>query len=80
MFLRGFILQPSDRASIKKGTRDFQNSSQFERSACFYVTITESFKALKQLSKKTKTFFQKHRVPFFSWKVQNRKRNISIQN
>ena len=29
--------------SSKNGTSDFQNSPPFERSACFYVTITECF-------------------------------------
>ena len=45
-FLRVFILKPTERAQflLKNGTRDFQNSPPFERSACFYVTISESFK------------------------------------
>ena len=30
--------------SSKNGTRDFQNTLPFERSSCFYVTISESFK------------------------------------
>ena len=30
--------------SSKKSSRDFQNSPSFERSTCFYVTISESFK------------------------------------
>ena len=29
--------------SSKKATRDFQNSPPFERSTCFYVTISGSF-------------------------------------
>ena len=29
--------------SLKNGTRNFQNSPQFERSACFYVTISKHF-------------------------------------
>ena len=46
LFLRGFILKPTERALVllKDGTRDFQNSPPFERSACFYVTVSESFK------------------------------------
>ena len=36
--------------SSKKGTRDFQNSPPFERSACFYVTISESFKRFQYRS------------------------------
>ena len=45
-FLRVFILKPTERAQIlqKNGTKDFQNSLPFERSACFFVTISESFK------------------------------------
>ena len=44
-FLRVFILKPTERALIllQNRTRDFQNRPQFERSACFYVTISESF-------------------------------------
>ena len=42
--LTGFILKPAKRAyRIFLGTRDFQNSSLFERSACFYVTVTGNF-------------------------------------
>ena len=45
LFLRGFILKPTERAEVllKNGTRDFQNSPLFERSACFNVTVTGSF-------------------------------------
>ena len=45
-FLSGFILKPTERAQVllKSGTRDFQNSLPFERSACFYMTIAENFK------------------------------------
>ena len=44
-FLGGFMLKPTERAYIllKKGTRDFQNRPPFERSLCFYVTITGNF-------------------------------------
>ena len=44
---------------------DFQNSPPFERSACFYMAISESFRRfqyfliLKQIFWKTKTFFKK---------------------
>ena len=39
------MLKPTERAYIllKKGTRDFQNRPPFERSLCFYVTITGNF-------------------------------------
>ena len=47
LFLRGFILKPTERALIllKIGTRDFQNIPPFGRSferfeRCFYGTIT----------------------------------------
>ena len=48
-------------SSKKNGTRDFQNSLPFERSACFHVTIIESFKlfntlTLKQIFWKKKPF------------------------
>ena len=41
-FLRGIILKSTERAQIllKNGTRDFQGSPPFERSSCFYVTIS----------------------------------------
>ena len=44
-FLRGFIFKPTERAQIllKSGNRDFQNSLPFERSGCFYETISENF-------------------------------------
>ena len=42
--LTGFILKPAKSAyRIFLGTRDFQNNSLFERSACFYVTVTGNF-------------------------------------
>ena len=49
LFLRVFILKPTERASVllKDDTKDLQSSPVFERSACFYVTITESFKRFK---------------------------------
>ena len=39
LFLIGFILKPTERAQVllKNSARDFENSSPFERSACFYV-------------------------------------------
>ena len=61
-----FILKPTERALVllKTGTMDFQNSPPFERSVCFYVKISESFKhfntlTLKQIFWKMKTFFKK---------------------
>ena len=73
LFLRVFILKPTERAWVllKNGTRDFQNSPPFERSACFYVTISESFKRFQYFNFETnflenENLFQKTGVPFFS--------------
>ena len=45
LFRRGFILKPIERAQVllKISTRDFLNSPPFERSVCFYVTISGHF-------------------------------------
>ena len=45
LFIRDFILKPTEgaQALLKNDSRDFQNSSPFRRSACFYVTIIENF-------------------------------------
>ena len=50
---------------------NFQNSAPFERSACFYVTINESFKRFPYFNFETKfleneNLFKKTGVPFFS--------------
>ena len=72
LFLRDFILRPTERAYVllKSGTRDFQNSPPFERSARFYVTISENFENFQYLNFETdflesENFFQKTGVPFF---------------
>ena len=72
-FLRGFIFKSTERAQVllKNGTRDFQNSPPFERSACFYVTISKSFKRFQYFNFETnflenENLFQKTGVPFFS--------------
>ena len=64
---------PTERAKVllKNGTRDFQNSPPFDRSACFYVTITENFKRFQYFNFETdflenENLFQKTGVPFFS--------------
>ena len=57
--------------SFKNGIRGFQNSHPFERSACFYVTISGNFKCF-QCFNFEKDFlenenpFQKTKVMFFS--------------
>ena len=38
---------------LKIGTRDFQNSPPFERSACFFVTITGKFEGFEYLNFET---------------------------
>ena len=63
---------------LEKGTRDFRTSPLFERSACFYVSITGSFQyfntfqyfnvfntlTLKKFFKKIKNFFNELEYPF----------------
>ena len=72
-FFRGLILKPTEKAYIllKKGTRDFQNSPPFERSACFYVTISGNFERFRYFNfeiefLENENLFQKIGVPFFS--------------
>ena len=57
--------------SSKNGTRDFQNSLPFERSAWFYVTITGNFERFQYFNFSARvlgneSLFQKIGVPFFS--------------
>ena len=73
LFVRVFILNPTERAQVlpKTGTRDFQSSPPLERSACFYVIISESFKRFQYFNFETnflenENLFQKTGVPFFS--------------
>ena len=49
------MLNPTERAQVllKTSTRDFQNSPPFERSTCFYVTISESFKRFQYFNFET---------------------------
>ena len=72
-FLRGFILKSTERAQVllKNGTSGFLNSSPFEISACFYVTITENFEQFQYFNfeinfLKNANPFLKTGVPFFS--------------
>ena len=55
LFLRGFILNPTERAYIllKNLSRCFQNSSPFERLACFYVTICGNFERFQYFNFET---------------------------
>ena len=64
-FFRGFILKPTERALVllKTGTRNFQNSPPFERSACFYVTISGNFEHFQHSNFETN--FQKTGERFF---------------
>ena len=65
--------------SSKKRYQGFQNSPPFERSACFYLTICESFKRFQYFNfetnflKKTKTFFKKLEYRFLveTTKIEN---------
>ena len=74
LFLRAFTLKPTERVYVllKNDARDFQNSPPFERSASFYVRISESFKRF-QIFWKTKTFFKKleYRFLFEATKIKN---------
>ena len=75
LFLRGFILKPTKRAWIflKNGTREFQNippPPPFQRMACFYLTISESFERFQYLKFETsflesEKFFKKLEYSFF---------------
>ena len=60
---------------LKTGTRNFQNSPLFERSACFYGQSVEILKVfniltLKSIFWKTKTFFK---ILEHNFSVENRK-------
>ena len=64
--------------SSQNGTRDFQNSPPFERSACFYVAISESFKRFQYFNFETnflknENIFLKTGVPFLveTTKIEN---------
>ena len=49
LFLRGFTLKPKESSS-KNDTSNFKNRPLFERSACFYVTVTEYFERFLYLN------------------------------
>ena len=56
---------------LKDGTRDIQNSLPFERSACFYVIITENFESFQYFNFETdflenENHLQKTGVSFFN--------------
>ena len=64
LFLKDFILKSN-------GTRDFQNSPSFERSTCFYVTITTYFERFQYFNfeadfLENESLSQKSGLPFFS--------------
>ena len=70
-FKRFFAKIPFVMFLLKNGTRDFQNSPPLERSACFYVTISENFEHFQYFNFETdflenENFFQKTGVLFFS--------------
>ena len=87
LFLRGFILKPTERAYVlvKNGTRDFQNSPPFGGSACFHVAITENFKGFQYLNfekdfLENRNLFQKTGARFLIESTKIEKCIISIQN
>ena len=56
---------------LKNGTRNFQNSPLFERSACFYQTICGNFKSLQYFNfeidfLENENLFQNTEAQFFS--------------
>ena len=56
---------------MKNDTRDFQNSPSFERSSCFYMTISGNFERIQYVGFETsflenENLFQKTGVPFFT--------------
>ena len=51
--------KPENMRILIWGSKDFSDSLTFERSACFYVSVTENFEHLQQISWKWKTFFKK---------------------
>ena len=70
-FSQCFYFIANSIGSSKNCTRDFQNSPPVGRSACFYVTISESFKRFQYFNFETnflenRNLFQKPGVMFFS--------------
>ena len=72
LFRRAFILKATESAQVflKDSTRDFQNSPPFERSTCFYVTISRNFERFQYNNLETdfqenENLFQKTEVLFF---------------
>ena len=69
LFLRSFILKPTERAYVllKRGSWDFQNSPPFERLACFYVTMSGNFECFQYFNFE-RDFLENEKtgVPFFS--------------
>ena len=71
-FLRGYILKSTETAQVllKSGTRDFPNSSPFERLACFHVTISGNFEYFQYFNLETnflenENLFQKTKSTVF---------------
>ena len=55
VFLRGCTLKLTERRKflLKNGNGDFQNSTLFEWSACFYVTVSRNFEHFQYFNFKT---------------------------
>ena len=73
VFLRGFILKPTQKAQVllENYTRDFQNNPLFKRLICFYVKISGNFEFFQYFNfeidfLENENFVQKTGVPLFS--------------
>ena len=86
LFLRGFILKPTERAYVlvKNGNSDFQIALHL-RDQHVFVTITENFKRFQYLNFETDylengNLFQKTGARFLIESTKTEKCIISIQN
>ena len=74
-FSQSFHFKASRKSigSSKDSARDFKNSTPFERSVCFYVTISESFKRFQYFNFFRKSFFRKLEYRFLveTTKIEN---------
>ena len=75
-FLGNFILRPTETTWVllNISTRNFQNSSPFEREAYFYVTITGNFERFQYFTSETnflkkRKLFSKNLSTIFQFKV-----------
>ena len=71
-----FKFNRNNTDSSKNGTRDFQNSPPFERSACFYVAITGCFERFQYFNIETNFLTMK----LLSQKIRFLVENTKIEN